>query len=84
MYFQNKLVGMICDNCFYLKPTEKVLLLLPHAKRAYPYKGCKTLMVVVEEVENVELMSLILNKMYLDISQQNKKSNKRKSRSVEI
>ena len=30
VYYQDKLVGMICDNCFFLKPTEKVLQLLSY------------------------------------------------------
>mgnify|MGYP002516122642 CR=1 FL=1 len=30
VYYQDKLVGMICDNCFFLKPTEKVLQLFSY------------------------------------------------------
>ena len=80
VYYRDKLVGMICDNCFFLKPTEKVLQLLPDAQRGYPYEGCKTLMVVVEEVEDRELMSLILNEMYLELPEPNKKPKKRNPR----
>lgn len=80
VYYQDKLVGMICDNCFFLKPTEKVLQLLPDAQRAYPYEGCKTLMVMLEEVEDRELMSLILNEMYLELPEQKKRKSRRKIR----
>ena len=79
VYYQDKLVGMICDNCFFLKPTEKVLQLLPDNQRDYPYEGCKTLMVMVEEVEDKELMSQILREMYLELPEPNKKPKKRKS-----
>ena len=80
VYYQDKLVGRICDNCFFLKPTEKVLQLLLDAQRDYPYEGCKTLMVMVEEVEDRELMSLILNEMYPELPEPNKKPKKRNPR----
>ena len=60
VYFNGKLVGNICDNCLYLKPTDSALELLPEAERGYPYEGSKTLMVIVEEVENTELMTRVL------------------------
>lgn len=78
VYYQDKLVGMICDNCFFLKPTETVLQFLPDAQRVYPYEGCRTLMVMVEEVENGERMSQILNKMYLEIPEPKKRKIGRK------
>lgn len=56
IYYKGKLVGDICDNTLLLKPTESVLRLMPDADRAYPYEGSKTLMAVVDDVENVELM----------------------------
>ena len=73
VYYQGKLVGDICDNCFFLKPTESVLNLLPESDRAYPYKGSKTLMVVVEEVEDTGLMADVLNRMYGELPARSKK-----------
>ena len=64
VYFNQKLIGDICDNCLFLKPTESALQLMPTAERAYPYSGSKTLMIVVDDVENTELMSEVLNAMY--------------------
>ncbi len=55
VYYQGKMIGDICDNCLFLKPTASVLRLLPDAERAYPYEGSKTLMVMVEDVEDTEL-----------------------------
>ena len=73
VYYQGKLVGDICDNCLFLKPTESVLRLMPEADRAYPYEGSKTQMVVVEEVENTELMTEVLNAMYAELPERKKK-----------
>lgn len=73
VYFRKKLVGDICDNCLFLKPTESVRRLLPDAERAYPYEGSKTLMVVAEDVENTELMTEILNEMYRELPEPKKR-----------
>lgn len=67
VYFKGKLVGNICDNCLYLKPTDSALRLLPDAERDYPYDGSKTLMIVVDNVENTEQMSAVLHAMYEEL-----------------
>lgn len=67
VYFKGKLVGNICDNCLYLKPTDSALRLLPDAERDYPYDGSKTLMIVVDNVENTEQMSAVLLAMYEEL-----------------
>lgn len=78
VYFQNKLVGVICDNCLFLKPTETVLEYMPDADRAYPYEGSKSLMVVVDNVEETDLMSEVLRKMYCELPEVKKKARKGK------
>jgi len=72
VYFNQKLIGDICDNCLFLKPTESALRLMPAAERAYPYEGSKTLMIVVDDVENTELMSEVLNAMYIELPDRKK------------
>lgn len=67
VYFKGKLVGNICDNCLYLKPTDSALRLLPDAERDYPYDGSKTLMIVVDNVENTEQLSAVLLAMYEEL-----------------
>lgn len=76
IYYKGKLVGDICDNTLLLKPTESVLRLMPDADRAYPYEGSKTLMAVVDDVENVELMEAVLNAMYEELPEPRKKVRK--------
>lgn len=73
VYYRGKLVGNICDNCLFLKPTESVLRLMPGSDRAYPYEGSKTMMVVVDDVENKDLMEEVLNEMYQELPGPKKK-----------
>ena len=67
LYYRGKLIGNICDNCLFLKPTESALELMAFAERAYPYEGSKTKMIVVEDVENRELMAQVLDSMYEEL-----------------
>ncbi len=64
VYFQGKVIGNICDNSLFLKPVDSALRMFADAERAYPYEGSKTLMVVVDDVENVEKMTKLLHAMY--------------------
>lgn len=73
VYYQGKLIGDICNNCLFLKPTESVLRLMPDADRAYPYEGSKTLMVVVDDVENGPLMEEVLHEMYKELPEPKRK-----------
>lgn len=67
VYFKGKLIGDICDNTLFLKPTDSVLSLLKDAERGYPYEGSKALMVMVDRVEDTELMEKVLNAMYEEL-----------------
>ena len=76
VYYKGKLIGDMCDNQFLLKPTDSVLRLMPNADRAYPYEGSRTLMAVVDDVENEELMEAVLNAMYDELPEPKKKKGK--------
>lgn len=73
IYYQDKMVAEICDNQFLLKPTPSALKLLPNAKRAYPYKGSKTLMVLLTEMDNTELLLELFTAMHSELPAPKKK-----------
>lgn len=76
VYYQGKLIGDICDNCLFSKPTESVLRLMPDADRAYPYEGSRIWMVAVDDVENGEIMAEVLSAMYRELQEPKKKAKK--------
>lgn len=78
VYFSEKLIGNLCDNCLYLKPTDSALRYLPDAERGYPYEGSKTLMIVVEDIENTEQLSQVLHAMYDELPAPKRKTAKSK------
>lgn len=73
VYYNGKMVGDICDNTLLLKPTESAIRLLPDVERSYPYEGAKTLMLVVEELENTELLTEVFRAMYDELPAPKKK-----------
>ncbi|WP_027399139.1 TfoX/Sxy family protein [Anaerovorax odorimutans] len=41
IYCDSKVLGLICDNQVFIKPTEKGQALIPDAIKESPYKGAK-------------------------------------------
>lgn len=64
IYMRGKVIGLLCDEMFFLKPTESVLKLMPDADRAYPYEGSRTLMVIVADIDNTGLLEKVTTAMY--------------------
>ncbi len=80
IYYRGKLIGDLCDNTLLLKPTESVLKLMPDAQRDYPYEGSKTLMVVVDDIENTELLSEVIAAMFQELPEPKQVKDKKSSR----
>lgn len=53
---------------------------MPDADRGYPYEGSKTLMVIVDDVENIELMEKVLKAMYEELPEPKIKRKKKKKK----
>ena len=64
LYFRGKLIGLLCDNCFFLKETDASRRLLPDAERSYPYEDSKTLMPVVEELDDLDFLRELLEETF--------------------
>ncbi len=66
IYYRDKVIGGIYDNRFLVKPTESAKALLPSAEYQIPYEGAKE-MLLVNEMENHELMTKLLQSMYPEL-----------------
>lgn len=76
VYYNEKLIGDICDNRFLVKQTDTSKKLLADCKMEYPYEGSRSLMFVVEEMEDAELMQELLQGMYEELPEPKKKTSK--------
>ncbi len=56
IYCDGKVIGVICDNQFFVKKTVSGAALIPGCEEAAPYTGAK-LHLLIENVDNRELMT---------------------------
>ena len=59
IYCDGKIFGLICDDCFYLKPTEAVRSLLRTVELRPPYDGAKDYFLVADVDDHDYLAALV-------------------------
>ena len=59
IYCDGKIIGLICDDCFYLKPTELVRGLLRVVDMRPPYEGAKDYFYIAD-VDDRDYLSQIV------------------------
>jgi TfoX/Sxy family transcriptional regulator of competence genes len=59
IYCDGKIFGLICDDCFYLKPTEEVRPLMRVVDMRPPYEGAKNYFYIAD-VDDRDYLSLIV------------------------
>ncbi len=52
LYYKDKVMGLVCDNQFFLKPNEAALKLLGEPKLAPAYEGSKDFYLLTDELED--------------------------------
>lgn len=75
IYYKGKLIGDICDNRLLVKQTDTSIRLLKNSKLEYPYEGSKTLMYVVEKLEDTDLMRELLEGLNTELPEPKKRKN---------
>lgn len=55
VFLEGKMVALLADNVFYLKPTSEVEVLLKEIMKAPPYNGAKDYF-VIEQIEDKEYL----------------------------
>ena len=67
VYFNDKLIGDICNNELFLKRTPTSDRLLADSELRYPYEGSKTLMHVFDNFDDKTLIMNLLDGMYAEL-----------------
>jgi TfoX/Sxy family transcriptional regulator of competence genes len=81
LYFDKKVVGLICDNSLFLKITEGSREIFekefPRTKKGPAYPGSKDFYIVGEEIlENKKMLHRIMNAIWEDVDFVKKKKKK--------
>ena len=59
IYCDGKIFGLICDDCFYLKPTDVVKPLLRTIDMRPPYEGAKDYF-LIDDVDDCDYLSMLV------------------------
>ena len=59
IYCDGKIFGLICDDCFYLKPTEAGRALLRTVELRSPYEGAKDYFLIADIDDSDYLATLV-------------------------
>ena len=77
IYCDGKIFGLICDDCFYLKPTEIVKPMLRTIEMCPPYNGAKDYYRITD-VDDHDYLSMLVRETCKELPEP--KSKKRKSK----
>ena len=72
IYYRGKIVGVIYDDRFLVKPTKSAVTMMPDADTELPYEGAKE-MLLVDNVENRDFLRDLLEAMYDELPAVKKK-----------
>lgn len=75
IYYRGKIVGGIYDDRFLVKPVKSAINYMPSARYELPYEGVKE-MLLVDEVDDKEFLTGLLNAMYDELPAPKKKKKK--------
>ncbi|GGY22376.1 TfoX/Sxy family protein [Paludibacterium paludis] len=60
VYLNGKVIGLVCDNQFFLKPTGAGRLLLGVPVEAPPYPGAKPHFLIGEQLDETDLLTRLV------------------------
>ena len=72
IYYRGRVVGGIYDDRFLVKTVKSAVAMMPDADLELPYEGAKK-MILVDDVENREFLSELLEAMYPELPAPKKK-----------
>ncbi len=72
IYCDGKVFGLICDDRFYIKPTEQVKPMLRSIELLPPYPGAKGYFYIAD-VDDRDYLSMLARETYLSLPEPKKK-----------
>ena len=81
LYVNSKVVGLICDNQLFIKPTEAGRAYIGAVVEAPPYEGAKNSFLIEENIEDPEWLTelLVITEKALPAPRPKKKRGKKRS-----
>lgn len=60
LYCDGKIVALVCDDLFFVKPTEAGRKFIKDPVEASPYPGAKNYFLIEEQIENRDWVSMLI------------------------
>ena len=76
IYVNNKIVGLICDNSLFIKPTDGGRKFIGEPIEAPPYPGAKNSF-LIEQIDDSEWLSELVNISYKELPEPKPKKKKK-------
>ena len=73
LYYRGKIFGGIYDDRLLIKPVPSAVKLMPDASMELPYDGAKE-MILVDDVDNREFLCKLVESMWEELPERNKKT----------
>ena len=81
IYYNNKIVALICDNQLFVKPTEAGKSFIGNVKEAPPYPGAKMSFLITDKIEDREWLSQLIRITANELPEPKPKKKKLKEKS---
>lgn len=81
IYFNSKFIGVICENQFFLKPTEKGRDCLNEVKEIPPYEGASPYF-LIEELENQNFLAKLMTATWDALPEPKRKRKKQEEKEI--
>ncbi|MBN2790159.1 MAG: TfoX/Sxy family protein [Candidatus Delongbacteria bacterium] len=78
IYINKKIVGLICDNNLFIKPTDNGRKFIGVPDEVPPYPGAKNSFLIGEQIEDREWLSRLLKISYNQLPEPKPKKKKKK------
>ncbi|NFG24109.1 competence protein TfoX [Clostridium botulinum] len=66
IYYNSKVLGLICDKQVFIKPTTAGEMLIPNATKESPYSGVKS-HIVLGDLDNIDLITKFVSATYKEL-----------------
>ncbi len=81
LYYQGKVVALVCDNQLYVKPTAGGQALLGRVTTAPPYPGAKPHLLIQDQLDDRDTLSALIRITAQELPEPAKKKARRAPRS---
>ncbi|MDD4087271.1 MAG: TfoX/Sxy family protein [Bacteroidales bacterium] len=79
VYYKSKLIGLVCDNQLYIKPTKAGASFIGNVQEAPPYPGAKNSFLITDQLDNKQWLQKLVMISWEQLPEPKKKNTKNRN-----